>query len=107
MWNQRVIKNCKATLQLQIDKINAFQEEYNVSLDLCACKCQNFDSCDSLRAKKIPTIEREYLMDQRSGRRILFWRADPPTTAKKSQKERRRRDLPEAQLIDAALSPVE
>lgn len=48
--------------------------------DICSCKCTNLECCDCPKDQRVPKIEREFLIDQRTQRRMVIGTVDKPTT---------------------------
>ena len=39
-------------------------------IDICSYKCNDFNNCNCVMDKKVPAIEREFLIDQRTIRKM-------------------------------------
>ena len=87
---QNIIKNYKSTLQSQITKLNAFKESSNILFDFCSCKCKGIILCTCSKEKKVPSIERDFLLDQRNKRRMFIGGVDIITSTKIQQRQDRR-----------------
>ena len=52
-------------------KLDQFREEArNKLFDISSCKCDDFSSCSCLRDMKVPHIEQDFLINQRTCRRM-------------------------------------
>lgn len=54
--------------------------------DICSCKCTNIFECKCPYGFKVPRNEREFLVDQRDKRKMVFGQIDVSTTQKFEQK---------------------
>ena len=59
--------NC-IKVQSYKDKLTVFLGHSKKLFDFAHCKCDSFDSCTCHKDKKVPIIERSFLLDQRSDR---------------------------------------
>lgn len=66
-------------------KLEEFRRTSNVLFDISSCKCKNMEECVCPRHKKVPAIERSFLIDQRTTRRMVIGTLDLVETAKKSK----------------------
>ena len=51
-------------------KRSEFQKAALKLFDIASCKCPDFDSCECTKEKKIPVLERAFLLDPRGDRRL-------------------------------------
>ncbi len=58
--------------------------------DVSACKCQDFQLCKCNRDKKVPILQREFLTDQRTVRKMSIERVDIKVTLANTQKNARK-----------------
>jgi len=74
-----------------IDKITLFKNDAVAKLfDISACKCVSFSSCSCSREKKIPQIEQQFIMDQRTQRKLIIVSVDIATSVKCKKRETRK-----------------
>lgn len=64
------------------NKLDHFKSGANIIIDICSCKCRDFNNCHCVMDKKVPAIEREFLTDQRTSRKMIMGSVDRPVTAK-------------------------
>lgn len=64
-------KNLQKLKDLQI------QAEKKTLFDASACKCEDFELCSCSRLSKVPLKEKEFLIDQRTTRKMLIGSVDP------------------------------
>jgi hypothetical protein len=80
------------------EKITSFADEASTSLfDIAACKCLDMALCHCTNDKKVPHEERDFLVDQRSARKMMIGHVDVKMTNK--LKRRHLRKLNEARKI--------
>lgn len=77
-------KNLQKLKDLQI------QAEKKTLFDASACKCEDFELCSCSRLSKVPLKEKEFLIDQRTTRKMLIGSVDPLLTAKMKKKTQRK-----------------
>lgn len=66
----------------------AWQESSNL-FDIAECQCLEYNNCACPRDAKVPTLEREFLLDQRNERKMVIGCLDKETTNKLSNKSER------------------
>ena len=72
-------------------KLTEFNEQCNTALfDIAACKCVDFSQCSCERLMKVPAAEQDFLLDQRSTRRMKIGPVDSKTTKILEKREKRR-----------------
>lgn len=81
------LKHIRYTKQKKIDsykeKVQTIRQTAKTSLfDIAACKCSSFDSCTCSKDKKVPIIERSFLLDQRTNRQVMIGTHDHHATQK-------------------------
>ena len=69
-----VIENlCKYINKTTFDmKLAEHIQKYDILFDICSCKCINMDNCKCAKDSKVPTKERDFIIDQRSNRRMVI-----------------------------------
>jgi hypothetical protein len=78
-------------------KVKDFREQASQNLfDIATCKCADFSSCKCDKSSRVPTLEQEFIQDQRSEHKMMIGAIDRVTTRKlenrhsrKSQEEAR------------------
>ena len=85
----RVILKKKDDLKLAA--VATAKQESKSLFDIAACHCADFSDCNCAREFKVPTLEREFLMDQRTVRKMFIAGLDKTVTAKMQQAEERSR----------------
>ena len=69
-------------------------QEGQCLFDIAACRCVDFDNCSCPRESKVPSLERKFLLDQRSERKMVIGSLDKAETsklAKRSERSSKRR----------------
>lgn len=75
------------------NKLANYLENANKLFDVAACKCSDFLSCKCVFEKKVPRLERDFLIDQRTTRTMLMTGIDAKTTSHiKKQKIRKMKE---------------
>lgn len=85
--NLRDIQRKKGKLKMSV--ISVAKEESVRLFDICTCHCDDLDDCDCVKECKIPALERDFLLDQRSSRRMIIAGLDKVTTSKLQKMEDR------------------
>ncbi|CAH0547286.1 unnamed protein product [Brassicogethes aeneus] len=80
----------RANVASYIQKIEKFKEKSQGLFDIATCKCKCFEKCTCEKLKKIPVLEREFLLDQRSARKIMIGNVDSHTTRQMEKREKRK-----------------
>ena len=62
------------------NKLAAFQKTICSLFDISACKCTDFEKCVCPKEKKVPIKERNFLVDQRSSRKMYIGPIDRSAT---------------------------
>jgi hypothetical protein len=75
-----------------VDKLNMFRSEAKVLFDIAACKCRDFSACGCDGAQRVPPVEREFLTDQRSERKMMIGGVDAILTKKKVKLTKRKKN---------------
>ncbi|CAG4928614.1 unnamed protein product [Colias eurytheme] len=57
-------------------RLKLFKEEAQFLFDIAACKCENFNLCKCPKELKVPILERAFLIDQRTERKMGIGRID-------------------------------
>ena len=84
--------NNRIKVQTYKDKLTVFLRHCKKLFDFAHCKCDSFDSCFSHRDKKVPIIERSFLLEQRSDRKLYIGPQDLKQSTKfQKRKDRKRR----------------
>lgn len=74
-------------------KLKAFQKDSQKLFDISKCKCLSFDNCVCPKPTKVPEIERTFLTDQRTHRKMSIGSVDLKTTEKlKKRAERKQKE---------------
>lgn len=71
-------------------KLESFIADSMKLFDIAACKCFPFDTCKCQTLFKVPVVEQEFLLDQRSGRKMRIGSVDKITTEKLVRRDMRR-----------------
>ena len=82
-----------ATLEI---KLQTFQKDSQKLFDISSCKCVSFDKCSCPKPKKIPEMERTFLIDQRTLRQMCIGAVDLKTTEKQIKRSHRKQKEAEA-----------
>ena len=77
-------------LKSRLTKIN-FLGHSKKLFDFAHCKCDSFDSCTCHKDIKVPIIERSFLLDQRSDRKLYIGPQDLKQSSKLQKREARKR----------------
>ncbi|GBM62801.1 hypothetical protein AVEN_19791-1 [Araneus ventricosus] len=73
--------NCKTTVRKTKDyKLTSFIEQTSKLFDIAFCKCADFSGCTCPKHKKVPVLERQFLLDQRGPRIGRIGSVDLPVT---------------------------
>lgn len=67
-------------------KKNIFYENIEKIFDIASCRCPSFDVCRCPVGIKVPELEQDFLLDQRSTRRMCIAGVDKKTTVKLQKK---------------------
>lgn len=70
-------------------KIEKFKSDAANLFDICACKCQDLFSCNCEKRSKVPEREKQFLIDQRTVRKMAIANVDRITTQKLQKREER------------------
>lgn len=73
------------------DRIERFVSESKCLFDISACKCKCLVSCNCEKHLKVPITERDFLIDQRKGRKMVIGSVDLKTTARNLKNMNRKR----------------
>lgn len=74
-----------------LQKLKDFQTQAEKKLfDASACKCEDFELCSCSQLSKVPLEEREFLIDQRTTRKMVIGSVDALLTAKMKKKTQRK-----------------
>ena len=96
--------NNRVKVQSYIDKLSVFLDHSKKLFDFSHCKCDSFDSCTCDKDKKIPIIERSFLLDQRSDRKLYIGSQDLKESGKLQKREARKRRHEELSLPSTSRS---
>uniref|UniRef100_A0A6P7HAI7 Uncharacterized protein LOC114349502 n=1 Tax=Diabrotica virgifera virgifera TaxID=50390 RepID=A0A6P7HAI7_DIAVI len=66
--------------------LSKFLEKSGKLFDVCTCKCSDLNSCSCVREKKVPVMEREFLIDQRTVRQMMIGNIDLKSTAQNKKR---------------------
>lgn len=73
------------------DRIEEFKNNAEQSLfDIASCKCKNLKECFCPKGKKVPVLEREFIIDQRGARRMKIGSIDSKETSRIQLRTKRR-----------------
>lgn len=64
-------------------QINIFRKKANALFDISTCTCKSFESCCCKKERKVPMNEREFLLDQRTERKMVIGSLDRKVTIQK------------------------
>ena len=53
-------------------ELSDFRSQSKMLFDIAACKCLDFSACSCVSAKKVPRKEREFLLDQRTNKKMII-----------------------------------
>lgn len=73
-------------------------------LDICSCKCVELNECSCTKDRKVPRIEHDFLIDQRTTRVMYIADIDKPTTErmmKHTARKERERELVGAAIVNS------
>ena len=62
----------RADTLLSQTKLSDFRSQSKMLFDSAACKCLGFSACSCVSAKKVPRKEREFLLDQRTNKKMII-----------------------------------
>lgn len=71
-------------------KIDIFKTQSKILFDICSCKCTDINVCICDKNKKVPLIERTFLCDQRTERKMRIGGVDKEITKKIQKRDERR-----------------
>ena len=69
--------------------ISAAKQESESLFDIAACRCSDITNCNCAREFKVPALERDFLTDQRTVRKMVIAGLDKATTTKMQRAEER------------------
>ena len=72
-------------------KIDQFIDKANVLFDIAACKCMDACSCPS--QKRVPQLEKNFLLDQRSSRKMAIANVDIAETKSNLRKHKKKHTI--------------
>lgn len=61
-------------------KLSLFLSQANILFDVAACKCKDIVNCSCKLESKIPIAEKEFIMDQRTDRKMFIGKVDGART---------------------------
>lgn len=64
-------------------KIESFKQSSAKLFDICSCKCENITKCTCEKIRKVSKKEWDFLIDQRTARKMIIGSIDLVTTKKK------------------------
>lgn len=70
-------------------KIESFKQSSAKLFDICSCKCENITKCTCEKIRKVSKKEWDFLIDQRTARKMIIGSIDLVTTKKELNKENR------------------
>lgn len=73
------------------DRLKLFKDKAKSLFDIAACKCVNFNLCQCPKASRVPILERMFLTDQRTERKMGIGSIDPKTSAQNAKRLSRKR----------------
>ncbi|CAG9792722.1 unnamed protein product [Diatraea saccharalis] len=84
-------------------KINTFTAESHTLFDICSCKCKLISNCSCSRDSRVPKEEINFLLDQRTTRKMMIGGVDLAATIKKKKKQERKEksSLRNREVIDS------
>lgn len=91
-YNKKYMKIKKSSNKKDLFKIKreSFLEHAKATLfDVSYCKCKEFSSCKCSKDKKIPKLERQFIVDQRTVRKMGIGNIDITTTKQMVKKRAR------------------
>lgn len=76
-------EKCKKFLKLKSGKAKReFLHQSKVIFDICSCKCKQIGACCCPKERKVPQLEHQFLIDQRTERKMVIGGIDAKQTAK-------------------------
>lgn len=76
-------------------KVQAFQTDAQARLfDIAACKCKEFKNCKCSKERRVHPMEQEFLLDQRTKRKMAIGSLDATTTKKNVKRLSRKQTVP-------------
>lgn len=96
---QNLMKSYKNRINVKSykDKLDGFLNDSKKLFDFASCKCNSFESCTCSKDKKVPAIERSFLLDQRSDRNMFVGSKDVRTSnvlRKREERKMRHEEVP-------------
>lgn len=70
--------------------VNKFLNEGKRLFDIASCKCKLFSECNCTKDKKVPVLEQQFLLDQRTERKMCISTLDKSVTKILRQREDRK-----------------
>lgn len=70
--------------------VASFLNESKRLFDVAACKCKEFSECKCEKEKKVPKLEQDFLLDQRTLRKMSISRVDKVVSKVLTQREERK-----------------
>lgn len=68
-------------IQSYQEKVQVFQKDAQARLfDIAACKCKDFKNCKCDKERRVPQMELEFLLDQKTKRKMVIGSLDAATT---------------------------
>lgn len=71
-------------------QIDTFRMKAKVLFDISTCTCKSFESCCCKKERKVPMKEREFLLDQRTERKMVIGSLDRKVTIQKTKAAKRK-----------------
>lgn len=88
------------------EKLVTFRNSYNVLFDIASCKCDS-SSCHCEKTRKIPKPEQQFLLDQRTQRKMRIGGIDLKATKKLQAKlQRKLKDSPLSKEVNETKSAI-
>lgn len=79
---QKLKKHAQRMDETYLKKIEQFRMDSQRIFDICSCNCKCFSTCKcSSVKKKVPVKERDFLIDQRTNRKMRIGGLDVKTTS--------------------------
>jgi hypothetical protein len=83
----------KSLKRLSEEKLQEFYTSSDKLFDLSSCKCKTFELCSCLRDRKVPIEEQDFLIDQRTNRKMYMKSVDVTATKRKNKLIERKQKL--------------
>lgn len=87
---KKYVTQAQRSSQAYKNKAEKFKNLCATLFDIAACKCSNLELCSCKKNKKIPVLERQFIIDQRTKRKMKIGGIDKFTSMKLQRREQRK-----------------